>query len=442
MNALWYTRVIGLSLIFALVVTSIPFVYAEESSSGSFQAKNTEIGTLGGSSGSASFDSVSSGGQIPTGTATSTTFILNAGPLYFESFTPRSSNWRWYGDENNETPVTALASENVAPSDVASGDIVKLRISVAEKANIGSANIKFHLQFATTSDFSQGALFVEATSTCTIDSVWCYANGAGIDNDIISTAVISDSDACVASVGVGCGTHNESGTTTSSFTQAASSTTEYEFTIEESGAVANTAYFFRLVDVNGSSTVPTHIGKTYPSLVTEGATLTFTIGGVASSTAIDGVTTDVDTTADAVPFGHVFFSTPTEAAQRLTVTTNADQGYRVYAFQRQPLLAPGAEIEPVQGTNPSPVAWSSGCPPESLTCYGYHTSEDVLAGGSTRFAANDTFAQFESTPYEVAFAGGPAASRYTDVVYKIEARSGAEGGVFESSLVYIVVPVF
>jgi hypothetical protein len=58
------------------------------------------------------------------------------GYAYFETFTPRSGNWQWFSDETNETPTAALASENVAPSDMGEQDVTKLRITVHEIADI------------------------------------------------------------------------------------------------------------------------------------------------------------------------------------------------------------------------------------------------------------------------------------------------------------------
>ena len=59
--------------------------------------------------------------------------------------------------------------------------------------------------------------------------------------------------------------------------------------------------------------------------------ITFTISGVSSSTTKCGVTTDVTTTATAVPFGDVLISSFRNAAQNLLVSTNAINGYTVTA---------------------------------------------------------------------------------------------------------------
>jgi len=436
------SRVVTSVLTVAILLA--PFAYAQNTASSNFQIKNSALDDFGGVSSSTSFSSVEAGGDITNSEATSTSFLLNAGPLFYETFEPKSQNWRWYDDENNETPITALAAENVAPSNIENGDAIKLRIAVGEASNIGSAGVKFRLQFSTSSNFSESINWVEESASCTGSSKWCYGDGVDADNDIITTALLSDSAYCVSSVGEGCGTHNESGTSASSFTHNQGTTTEYEFTLEQSGAAANTVYFFRLFHTAGSSSVPYADGESYPSISTGGATLTFTINGLEAGTTTDTFTTDVETTPTSVPFGTLALATPVQAAQRLVVSTSASSGYKILAFERQALMSnQAATIDPVTGTNPSPASWNDGCPGSSAGCYGYHSGEDVLGtGDTTRFSPNDSFAQFSQTPYEVAYSATPVTDKKTDIVYKVEARNLQEAGSYESSLVYIVVPVF
>lgn len=429
-------------LIFGLVSSQL--VFAQETRSASFKSINPTTDSYGGSASSTGFSSVISGGQSFAGESTSTSFALRTGFLYFDAFTPKNQNWRWYDDEASETPTVALATENTAPSGVEIGSIVKLRVSVAETADIGSAQVKFRLQYSTSSDFSSNIYFVHGISECDGSRAWCYDYGGGDDNQRITTALLTDADSCVASVGDGCGTHNESGTTTSSVTHKKSAIAEYEFTLKESNsASANTVYFFRLLDMNSSSTVPYNAGESYPSIVTGGTQLSFSIDGLEVATSTEGVVTDVETTATTIPFGLLTLGSVTQAAQRLTVNTNAGSGYKIFTYQRQSFLnGLGNPIFPVNTTNSSPAGWSTGCPSGPTSCYGYHTGKDVLGGGSARFAPNDTYAQFTSTPEEISFNAGPATNDVTDMVYQVEVRPGQDTGEYTTTLVYIVVPVF
>lgn len=435
-----------LTVILAIAVLTappVPLVLAAEATSTAFKTRDTLLNDFGGYGTSTSFSNVESGGHTVGGEATSTSFLLDAGPLYFDTFTPKSRNWRWYGDETNETPSDALAAENVAPSSITASDIVKLRMTIVEVAGFNGGTAKFKLQYSTSSDFSSGSVDVSEEWACDVNSAWCYADGGGADNAVITTGLLTDADSCVASTGDGCGTHNESGTSTSAFTHLAGAATEYEFTVEQHAATPNTVYFFRAVYLSSGDAVPYDTGEAYPSISAQGTTLTFSIDGLPAATSTEGVTTDVDSTPTEVPFGTMLLDTPVVAAHRFTVSTNATAGYRIFAYERQGFLqGGGADIPPVSATNDSPAAWATGCAGGAPGCWGYHSGEDVLAGGSARFAPNDTYAQFTTAPLEVAYASGPSTDRTTDIVYRLVVRDEQESGEYSSTLVYIVTPVF
>ena len=414
---------------------------AEDFTSASFKIRAPILDDFGGRSTSGSFESFNAGSQISTGESTSANFIVRAGFLYFDEFTPKSQNWRWYDDEASVTPVTPLAAENVAPANVAQSNIIKLRLTVKETASIGGKDVKLRLQFSEYSDFSQGVSNVAETGPCVSLSLWCYADGGGADGGIITTKVLTDADACSGGSGNGCGTHNESGTSSSTFNHKKDAATEYEFTIKHAGARANATYFFRAFDVAGDRAVPLNVGETSPSVSVEGGTLTFTVSGLAGGTASEGITTDVATTPTSVAFGNLSFDAETEAAQRLSVTTNATEGYQVFLFQTQGLLRNGpSEILPVTATNASPAVWA--IPGGAGGAYGYHAGDDTLAAGSVRFAPNNTYAKFETAPKEIAYSSGPVSAEATDVVFKTQVTNQQESGAYESNVIYIAVPTF
>lgn len=357
--------------------------------------------------------------------------------LITSGYRPKSQNWQWFNDETNETPISSLAGENVAPSNIVNGNIIKLRFTIDETAGVAGTDIKFKIQFSEHSDFSQGVIDAVEIGLCAGNSLWCYGDGVDTDDDAITTLVLTDSSVA--------GRHNESGISASTFDPAASTSTEFEFTIKLDGTRANATYFFRAFDVTNNLAVPLDTGETYPSLSTEGATLTFTIGGISSGTTTEGITTDVTTTPTTIPYGTLTFDLQTEAAQSLTVSTNATEGYQVFMFQRQGFLNTaygGVEIDQVTGTNASPGSWSTVCPVGTDGCYGYHAGDDALSGGSTRFSPNDTYARFTTTAEEVAFSSIPMASEVTDIIFKAQISNQQEAGNYNSSVVYIVIPTF
>jgi hypothetical protein len=358
-------------------------------------------------------------------------------------FRPKSQNWRWYDDETNETPSTALAAENAAPVNIETDNAIKLRMTLKETANVAGVNTKLKLQFSQFSDFSSGVSTVDATSTCTGASSWCYVDGAGVDNVKITTKNLSDADACAASVGNGCGTHNEASSTASTITHVALAATEYEFTIKRSGGSPNTVYYFRAYDTVNDVAVPLNTGESYPSLVTKGGLLAFTIGGLPSGTVTEGITTDITTTATSIPFGTLSFGSQIEGAQRATTTTDASNGYQIFVRQESGFLSNnGAEILGVTGTNATPSAWATGCPGSAAGCYGYHSGDDTLVGGSSRFLTNDTYAKLSTNSEEVVFSSVGVTDEVIDIIFKTQITNQQAAGTYDSTLMYIVVPVF
>lgn len=430
------------AFVFLIFLVYFQMSSAFEATSTDFILERPTLGDSGGEATSTDFGDIGIMSEISAGESTSTDFILQSGFMYFGAFSPKSQNWKWYEDESNETPTTALAAENVAPIDIDNRNIIKLRMTLKETGGSLSSNIKFKLQFSESSDFSSGVNDVVGTTTCSTASLWCYGSGAGEDNALISTKVLSDADSCSGNVGNGCGTHNASSTSSSTFDFTANAATEFEFTIENQDAVYNKTYFFRAYDVTNDSAISLNTGESYPSLTTKGTTLTFSISGLSSGVSTEGVTTDITTTSTSVPFGNLTAGSPVEGAQRLSITTNAVYGYKVYVAESQVMTDTAADtMSTVSGTNASPSAFAiSG---GSHSAYGYHSGDDILSSGTTgRFAVNDTFAKFTTGSEEAAFNSGPVTSETTDMVYKIEVDSSQPAGSYQSSIVYIASPTF
>lgn len=429
------------SATFCLLFLSF-FANAEDATSTNFIIRGNLLDDSGGNSTSTSFDQFDAMGQTAVGESTSSNFIVQSGLMYFNAFSPYTQNWRWYSDENNETPTSALAAENTAPSDIDSPSTIKLRITVKETGGISQTNTKFKLQFSQVSDFSSDVFDVVATSSCAVGSIWCYDLGAGNDNATITTKVLSDSDSCSSSTGNGCGTHNLGTTTASTFLFIAGSATEFEFTIKNAGATHNTVYFFRLYDTVNDQAVPLNTGESYPSLVVRGTNVSFSIDGVSSGNTVEGVATTITTTSTSIPFGVLVPNTSSIGAHRMTVTTNATNGYRIFVGQNQSLQrSDGVGIDSVAGTNASPSTW--GVSGSSYGAYGYHTGDSSLFTSATnRFLADDTYAGFESVLREIVYTGNATSSESTDVVYRVQITAQQPSGNYSGSLVYVIAPAF
>ncbi len=364
--------------------------------------------------------------------------------LITSGYRAQSQNWRWYNDEGNETPTSALAAENVAPTGLVHQNIVKLRMTLADTAGVAGANQKFKVQYSRTSDFSSDVNDLVSIASCQVNSIWCYGDGVDADNAAITTRVLTDSTSN--------GTHNEISTSSTTLSPAASSVMEMEFTIKHAAARAGKTYYFRAYNVTKGIPVPINTGKTYPSLTTESQTLSFTVSGLPSGTVTEGITTDVGTTATTIPFGVVPLFQKKEAAVRLSVTTNATDGYRMLMRSRAPVLASGADtVAPMNGTNASPAPWGFIVSAQGSEngAFGYHAGDDSLStvnGAANRFLADNTWSKVESTAfglYEVAYSSIPVTSETTDVVFRIEVAALQDSGNFVlNDLMFIAIPFY
>lgn len=90
-------------------------------------------------------------------------------------------------------------------------------------------------------------------------------------------------------------------------------------------------------DVADATTVNVGVVEAVRVTATVGPQITFRILGVDSGTAVCGFSTDVTTTATLVPFGSLNISTFVEAAQGLSVSTNAPNGYAVTTIENDQL---------------------------------------------------------------------------------------------------------
>ena len=170
------------------------------------------------------------------------------------------------------------------------------------------------------------------------------------------------------------------------------------------------------------------------------SSLSFSIDAVASGLTVAGEITDVASTSTTVPFGTLTAGTHREAAHGLTVATNASNGFTVKAKQSADLTSGSDTIAAVTATNTTPAVWPTV---STGGRFGYHALDAVLGTGTTtRFAVNDTFAQFSTTAYEVSFMSGPTASNTDQVLYKVEVANNQPAGSYSNTINYMATPVF
>lgn len=181
---------------------------------------------------------------------------------------------------------------------------------------------------------------------------------------------------------------------------------------------------------------------------------TFTVSGLPSGTAINGVTTSTTTTATAIGFGTLdpTVNASTTAGQRLNVTTNAVNGFTVTVKEDQNLTsANGADIDVFKDGNgqATPVTWTypAGTLGSENTYghFGLTSSDDINA---SEFSGAKFVGNFASTSRAVFSHNGPSNGTtanigQVDVAYKIAITSLQEAGTdYTNTLTYVATPVF
>jgi hypothetical protein len=135
--------------------------------------------------------------------------------------------------------------------------------------------------------------------------------------------------------------------------------------------------------------------------------------------------------------------TDTSKSTTLTTSTNAYNGYIVYAHETVPLTSNSATIANYASPNSSPTTWSG-------TGFGYTTDDSSLTGGTTNRFTNGgaKYAGFVTTiPGDpVADHPGPVTTAISNeqftVSYRVTVPSTQNAGTYNSKLIYIVVPTF
>ncbi len=181
---------------------------------------------------------------------------------------------------------------------------------------------------------------------------------------------------------------------------------------------------------------------------------TFTVAGLATSTAVNGTSTTGSTTATAIPFGVLTAGQIKTLAQRLNVTTNARNGFVVTVEQDANLQSStGADIDGFRDgayTN-TPQAWGAA-PLNNIAnenTWGHWglTSTDDL--NSSEFGAGTPlFVAASTTPRQIFTHAGPSDGVTNNIGsstigYQIQISPLQEAGDdYNTVLTYIATPTF
>ena len=189
--------------------------------------------------------------------------------------------------------------------------------------------------------------------------------------------------------------------------------------------------------------------------------LTFTVAGISSGTTVCGNSTDVTTTAISVPFDALTIGSFVDAAQRLTVTTNASGGYSVTVAENDQIGRNGnacsgdgsssnscvVDASVTGATHTTSADWTSA----TDDGFGY-SLDPVTAGLTAAFQYNESTRTFSAkqfadlaeseAPQTVYSRSDVASSDIVDVCYRIAPAATNVAGDYENYIVYTASATF
>jgi len=212
------------------------------------------------------------------------------------------------------------------------------------------------------------------------------------------------------------------------------------------GSTASTGYY-ALVDTYSDTACTTAVDHGYTSFLwgddmTVSATvdpaLTFTVTGKNTGSCNGVAVTGTGTTPTAVSLGRVDKSSTAVGAQDLAVTTNAANGFSVYARLSGPLAdGNGHSIATLPAADSSPVPF----PSPGTEAFGFTTDSTTLSGPSPARFSGGKWAGISTADIEVAHAVGTQSA--TDcIAYGITISKDTVGGYYGTNVVYTAVPSF
>ncbi len=181
----------------------------------------------------------------------------------------------------------------------------------------------------------------------------------------------------------------------------------------------------------------------------ETPSLEFTIEGTSADTTHNGVTTDVETLYNSIPYGKLELADPKFAAHKLTVKCTAIYGYTVTVKLDGYIqgIYPANKIDPFAATDVSwttPQTWSTPDGTESNTDTGWvgaNTSDTRVTGWGS--GTSGKFGPLSSTAHDVMKATSKDSDGTTAYVsYAIEVSEKQPPDIYSGTITYDIVATY
>ncbi len=176
--------------------------------------------------------------------------------------------------------------------------------------------------------------------------------------------------------------------------------------------------------------------------------LTFSVNGTSSGTTVNGTTTNVATTASTIDYGIIPIDTAKVAAQDLTISTNARNGFNVTVQTDSEFKsANGATIDAFryEGASSTPAAWAA---PASILNndrtwgqIGITTSD--LTNTIPSIAADQWVGNFIENPVTVFSQASSTRNQTATVGFQVQISDLQEAATdYQTNVIYVATPVF
>ncbi len=220
------------------------------------------------------------------------------------------------------------------------------------------------------------------------------------------------------------------------------------FAAMSNGATPDIRYYLRLNTYSDAACTAPVDNATVTFIFTNGSTLSltvdptlsFTVNAVASGQLCNGATSTQPSTATTIPFGTVTTAANSIVCQDLQISTNATNGYTVYArYTSRPQSGPNL-IADTTGTNTTPAAF----PASGTEAYGYTTNDSALGTGVANRFTNpaNVWAAMTASNNEVAFDATGVNSTIYRIGHQVGISPTTRPGTYITTIIYTCTPVY
>ena len=215
-------------------------------------------------------------------------WVVSAAEIRAAQSVLTQNQFQWYANNDSSTPATSLAAQNATATDIASSDVIRLRMNIGVTQAALAAGNTFKLQFATSV-----SAWTDVGDTSSV-AIWRgYDNSTPADGATLPSTLLTSSTVALSYEEQ----NNSTGTPTST---PANGFGEWDWVVQNNGASSSATYYFRMVYSTNTTALDAY--TRYPALTTAAASAAPTVtnvvlNGAAAITLTANTTTAVSVNA-------------------------------------------------------------------------------------------------------------------------------------------------